>query len=135
LICIQVDKNSLWLKKTQRFELYSTRAVSRSKTAESFFTLGAANSRCSKSEILPERVLMSQYATTDGTWPGAAGVHAIENLIRLDAVPTMPGDVSSDADYLAIARRSLAASGRAMQEDPVAHASMLVALERLLRMN
>lgn len=72
------------------------------------------------------------YATTDGTWPGAAGT-AIENLIRLDAVPRESGNVTSEADYLAIARRSLAASGRAMQEDPVAHASMLVALERLLR--
>lgn len=138
-----VDRGALWRRKARDLNAIVLERFLDKDNGKFRYAPVAANSFGAPDrnlEILPERVPErgrisgAVYATTDGTWPGAAGT-AIENLIRLDAVPTMPGDVSSDADYLAIARRSLAASGRAMQEDPVAHASMLVALERLLRMN
>lgn len=118
----EVDKNSLWLKKTRDLN---------SMVLERFLDQDSGKflyARRAAAAPVPSNV----YATTDGTWPGAAGV-ALENLIRLDAFPKVASDGSPGADYLAIARRSLTASGRAMQEDPVAHASMLVALERFLR--
>ncbi len=118
----EVDKNSLWLKKTRDLNAI---VLERFLDQDSGKFLYA-------SRVAAAPALFNVYATTDGTWPGAAGV-AIENLIRLDAFPKVASDVSTGVDYLAIARRSLTASGRAMQEDPVAHASMLVALERLLR--
>jgi len=118
----EVDKNSLWLKKTRDL---NSMVLERFLDQDSGKFLYAPRAAAAP---VPSNV----YATTDGTWPGAAGV-AIENLIRLDAFPKVAKDVSTEVDYLAIARRSLTASGRAMQEDPVAHASMLVALERFLR--
>ncbi len=118
----EVDKNSLWLKKTRDLNAMVLERFLDQDSGKFLYAPRAAAAPA----------LSNIYATTDGTWPGAAGV-AIENLIRLDAFPKVASDVSTGADYLAIARRSLTASGRAMQEDPVAHASMLVALERLLR--
>lgn len=118
----EVDKNSLWLKKTRDLNALVLERFLDQDSGKFFYAPRAA--------AAPAR--SSVYATTDGTWPGAAGV-AIETLIRLDAFPKVASDGSTGADYLAIARRSLTASGRAMQEDPIAHASMLVALERFLR--
>lgn len=109
-----VDSDSRWLQKAQDLNAMVLARFLEKETGK--FLYAPAN----------------VYATTDGTWPGSAGV-AIENLIRLDSLPKVAGDATAEADYLAIAKRSLSASGRAMQEDPVAHASMLVALERLLR--
>lgn len=131
----EVDRNSLWLKKARDFnalvlERFLEKDSGKFLYAASGSTSGSASSSASGST--PALASTKNYATTDGTWPGAAGV-AIENLIRLDGLPKVASDASAGADYLAIARRSLTASGRAMQEDPVANASMLVALERLLR--
>lgn len=118
----EVDRNSLWLKMARDLNALVLERYLDQDSGKFFYAPRAA--------AAPAR--SNVYATTDGTWPGAAGV-AIENLIRLDAFPKVASDGSTGADYLAIARRSLTASGRAMQEDPVAHASMLVALERFLR--
>ncbi len=118
----EVDRNSLWLKKTRELNSMVLERFLDQDSGKFLYAPRAASAP----------VLSNVYATTDGTWPGAAGV-AIENLIRLDAFPKVASDAATGLDYLAIARRSLAASGRAMQEDPVGHASVLVALERLLR--
>ncbi len=118
----EVDKNSLWLKKARDLNALVLERFLDQDSGKFLYAPRAASAPA----------LSNVYATTDGTWPGAAGA-AIENLIRLDAFPKVASDGSTGADYLAIARRSLTASGRAMQEDPAAHASMLVALERFLR--
>lgn len=118
----EVDRNSLWLQKARDLNALVLERFLEQDSGKFLYAPRAASA--------PAR--SNVYATTDGTWPGAAGV-AIENLIRLDAFPKVASDGGTGADYLAIARRSLTASGRAMQEDPVAHASMLVALERFLR--
>lgn len=124
-----VDKGSQWRKKARELNAIVLQRFLDKDNGKFLYAPFAA----SKPEDTEQgRVRDVVYATTDGTWPGAAGT-AIENLIQLDTVPENSGDVTTDANYLAIARRSLAASGRSMQEDPVAHASMLVALERLLR--
>jgi uncharacterized protein YyaL (SSP411 family) len=120
----EVDRNALWLQKARDLNAMVLARFLDQDSGKFLYAPRAASAT----------VLSNVYATTDGTWPGAAGV-AIENLIRLDAFPKVASDASAGADYLASARRSLTASGRAMQEDPVAHASMLVALERLFRKN
>ncbi|MBP9092277.1 thioredoxin domain-containing protein [bacterium] len=128
-----VDSDSHWLTKARDL---NTMVLDRfwEKETGKFLYAPRESGRASSTEAadVAFNTPANIYATTDGTWPSSAGI-AIENLIRLDSLPKVAGDAASEADYLAIAKRSLSASGRAMQEDPVAHASMLVALERLLR--
>ncbi|CAN5497082.1 thioredoxin domain-containing protein [soil metagenome] len=138
-----VSKNSQWLRKAQELNDIVLERFLEKESGKFLYSPRGSDSE------LGVKVGSKIYATTDSTWPGSAGV-AIENLIRLAAVPNTSGPKSnvpnqvaskpspidsSDVNYLDIARRSLSASGRAMQEDPVAHASMLVALERLLSKN
>lgn len=132
----EADKDSRWLQKASDLNAIVLERFLEKGNGKFLYVPGAENKvtgpeRAPLGGVACVATYATVYATTDGTWPGAAGT-AIENLIRLDGLPKAASDVGNGADYLAIARRSLAASGRAMQEDPVAHASMLVALERLL---